>query len=815
MNNRGTSLDFVFSNLVSGSYSGASIAFHPSGTKLLVPQGNRLVVFDVTRGESTTHYVEHPSPITHVAVSDVDDYVVTSDKKFNIFITQLGSNGLLHKKVLKKPISSIAFAPSRNGFAVSSDNKIVMYKYPSKVSPVKPFIALKRYAGHFDSVESISFSSDGSLFATCSKDMTVRVYMREPTEDFSPLALTGHRGKPLFAVFSREDKSLTTLGADGTCFVWDISEDFSIKILSRRRLDEDDFENPKNRYHNISVAAFNRDSIIAGYPNGSFKTFPVISHSSPLKSTFSVTFSAEKVAALAISPKYAAFTSEKLGEMVIWDLQNGSVAQRSQGHFGGVSCFDYSPNGIVVATGGDDGKLKIWDSQSGSCLMTFAEHFSPITSVVFGESGRTVVTSSLDGTCKAFDVVKGRCFRTFMPPEKCELSSVALDRQSEFVASCSRTDFKIFIWSMQSGKIVEELTGHTAPISSLSFTPTIQLVSGSWDGSVKIWDFLETQSSKSYEAKGEITDCAVSPDGKVLAMTTSNGILLFYEVESNNYIGEINCSSDAKGGKFIDGERSSKNINWCFDTISFSPDGSFVVCGGRTKFICIYSVVSLLLMRRLQHTINTEFSGVEAYFKKYHGSGKSEQKLQAQFEQRSIIDAASLEVRWCPTGRGIAAATPEGLLIYTSADEFIVDPLELETDVTPEALLQAIVTKNFVRAIVIGIRLGHSERDLLKQAMFSVPVNDIDFVVHHIPQRFSVSYLQFLGELLKESNQVELIIKWIRATLRFHSKYLSKHQSALSATHLLQKSISYKTDLVKEVTRENYDILSFLCNQLN
>ena len=815
-----SSLDFVFSNLLSGSYSGATISFDSSGDNLILPFGNRISYFDIARGQSTTLDFEHPSTITHAAVSNDGKYIISCDRQNHVIISQKGSNGFRYRRKFKHPITAVAFGAKC--FALASAKKITVYKHPGNVTPLKPFVSSKRVGGHYQSVSSISFSPDGRFFTTCSGDMTIRVFMvhdfveeeeEEERNEFVPLTLTGHRGRPLFATFDTDSRTIYSLGADGSFFVWHIEEDFSIRIISKRRLDEESFDNPKNRFQNITAAAFNGDSLVAGFANGSFKTYVIPNHQLPIKSSAAISFSAERVRTVAISSKYAALTSQKLGELVVWDLQSASIAQRTMSHYGGVTCFDYSPNGVVVATGGDDGKLKIWDAQTGSCLMTFDEHKESVTDVVFGESGRTVITASYDGTCKAFDVVRGRCFRTFEAPEKVKFTRIAVDGNFDFVAATGNGSMSIYLWSVGTGKLLEELTGHDGPISSIAFTPLSKLVSGSWDGTVRVWDFLDAHSSIAHEARGEVTDVAVSKDGKLICASNSNGRLLFFDLTNDSYAGEISVSLDARGGKKLEGDRSAKTAKWFFESIDFSPDSSFIVCGGKSRYICVYSVKSQLLMRRIAHTSNTDFSGVEGYIKEYHGSGVAQQIIDSKLGKRQIIEAAAYRVKWCPTGRGIAAATPDGLIVYVSADQKIVDPIELETDITPASVEEALGKGEFLRAVVNSIRLGHTERDLLLAALTHIPIDSIDFVASHIPTKFASDFLQFLAEVIRTSTQIELLTKWTLATLKFHSHKLLKEPAAIPAAHLIQKAISTKIEIVKKTARENIDLMNFICEQ--
>jgi periodic tryptophan protein 2 len=55
-------------------------------------------------------------------------------------------------------------------------------------------------------------------------------------------------------------------------------------------------------------------------------------------------------------------------------LYRASVTPPPPGHFYDLNVVAYSPDGQLIATGGDDGKVKIWNTRSGFCFVTFTEH---------------------------------------------------------------------------------------------------------------------------------------------------------------------------------------------------------------------------------------------------------------------------------------------------------------------------------------------------------------------------------------------------------------------------------------------------------
>lgn len=66
------------------------------------------------------------------------------------------------------------------------------------------------------------------------------------------------------------------------------------------------------------------------------------------------------------------------------------------------------------------------------------------------------------------------------------------------------------MWSLQTGRLLDVLAGHEAPLSELCFSPSQGvLASASWDGTVKLWDVfksecIEVSFSLSLQGKGSV-----------------------------------------------------------------------------------------------------------------------------------------------------------------------------------------------------------------------------------------------------------------------------------------------------------------------
>lgn len=134
--------------------------------------------------------------------------------------------------------------------------------------------------------------------------------------------------------------------------------------------------------------------------------------------------------------------------------------------------------------------------------------------------------------------------RTFTTPRPLSLVSLALDASGELVCAGAEDSFEvtpqtkievypkepnqIFLWSLQTGKLLDVLAGHEGPVTSLAFSPSQAgvLASASWDATVRIWDIFG--GARAVETLKHGSDClalAFRPDGQeVLAKINKKGV---------------------------------------------------------------------------------------------------------------------------------------------------------------------------------------------------------------------------------------------------------------------------------------------------
>ena len=74
----------------------------------------------------------------------------------------------------------------------------------------------------------------------------------------------------------------------------------------------------------------------------------------------------------------------------------------------------------------------------------------------------------------------------------------------------------------------------------------------------------------------------------------------------------IEGRDDAVGGRRTGDARTAKNSTRgkCFTSVCYSADGTCMLAGGLSKFVCIYAVAPRLLLRKYQLSHNRSLEGV-------------------------------------------------------------------------------------------------------------------------------------------------------------------------------------------------------------
>ncbi|KAJ7512782.1 WD40-repeat-containing domain protein [Mycena galericulata] len=853
--------NYKFSNICGTVYRQGNILFTPDGNSLLSPVGNRVSVFDLVNNKSFTFPFENRKNISAIALSPDANVLISVDEDGRALLVNFRRGVILHHFNFHKPVKDIKFSPDGKYIAVTHGTQIQVWCTPNHLArEFAPFNLHRTYTGHHDEVLSIQWSHDSTCFITTSRDMTARLFTLNPVEGFRPKTFAGHKDAVLGAYFSSDSTSIYTVSRDGAVFTWkakdsDDSDDDEPIASTSKGTGANVIANTrwgvhKRNYFNqtgtkVVCTTFHSPSnlLVVGFSSGVFGLWEMPAFSN----IHTLSISQEKISSVAINPsgEWLAFGARKLGQLLVWEWQSESYILKQQGHFYDMNTLAYAPDGQTIATGGDDGKVKVWSTHTGFCFVTFTEHTAPISSVSFAKHGSVLFSASLDGTVRAYDLVRYRNFRTFTSPSPVQFSALAVDPSGEVVAAGSTDSFEVFMWSVQTGKLLDILTGHEGPISSLAFSPSgaNQLASASWDRTVRVWNiFGRSRAVEPLTLTSDVLAVTFRPDGKELAASTLDGQITFFDVDGGKQTNIIEGRKDISGGRKADDRMSAANSTSgkAYNSLAYTADGRCILAGGNSKYVVLYDVCEGegVMVKKFQISENLSLDGTEEFLdsRKVNEAGINVDLIDTRGDESDLEDRLDVSlpgasrgagdmsirryrqeartkcVRFSPTGRAWAAASTEGLLIYSLDDSITFDPFDLSIDLTPQAVLDVLSSREYLKALVMAFRLN--EKPLIQRVYESVPRGDIRLVARQLPVVYVPLLLRFVAEHLARSPHLEFDLLWANTLLMAHGRYLRDRSAEYASVfRVLQKGLADFEQSISKLCEENISTLSYLLDQ--
>ncbi|TKR77582.1 hypothetical protein L596_018524 [Steinernema carpocapsae] len=780
--------DFRFSDLLGSVYKNGNITFSGDGNSVISPVGNKIKCYDLKNNHSTTFSFDSAFNIQCIALNPSGTHAFYVNEVGAGVYVNLETQTVLHRHRFGEVVRCVRFSPNGKRLAVCTMGEVFVFNLHSiKHTVYNPFVLETVYKLTSENVTTVSWSDDSIFLAAGSEDK--RAFVMPASRIYANCtvhSLGSQKGPVVGAFFFKGSYDLITIDQRGGSTHWgcNITKDDLVKKLDVKDLtDETQFtkiyyskiERTSLNEHsgsgksvNITACDFHAASSIlaVGFGNGTFLIMEMPSYN--LIQSFNIAEVQLNSIAFNNTGDWIGLACGRGSEaqLVVWEWQSETYIMKQQSHEQTITTIQYSPDGAYLATGAEDGKVKIWNCRSSFCVVTFSDHTRGVSAICWTQSGKAILSASLDGTVRANDMKRYRNFRTLVCPEQTQLGTLCTDDAGELVMASSRHDFQIYVWSLENGRLLDVLNGHTAPITAL-FSHQSTLASVAHDKTLRVWNIVQG-GSETITLTDEGLDVAYSPCGFVLAALSLGSVVTLFHTTTSAQIGSIEAQRDLEASRYATDsiKKSTSEKNKSFTRMAFSPDGSMLLLGGQSNYFCLYNVAERLILKKFRLTRNYSLDGVslDVNFRKlteygnmelFDGSdsedenGRKRIKLpgtrHSDLSERVAKPVMKVNaLHFNPTGRSFAVSSTEGIHTYSSDILRLFDPFELSVDITPEKIHEAAMQGELKLALTMALRLNDAK--IIKQITESIPVGQISITVRGMQFVYAERLLKWMAD---------------------------------------------------------------------
>jgi WD40 repeat protein/serine/threonine protein kinase len=460
-------------------------------------QDGALHGWDTTSGTCDLLIEAHRGGVTTVALTHGGKYAFTAGQEGSIKRWDLESGSL---------VSELAGHDGAiNTLALSDDGRILISGGADKslrMWHAASGTALRTMHGHQSEITSVAVSTDGVHAISGGKDNTVRIW--ELGHGRCLTTLQGHI-KPVRGVSWRRDgRRAASCADDGKIFIWQANHPetpfastpvicqatSSETILSQGQAFEAHLRAGTNALETGNTLRAAQEIRTAREQPGHqrspdaiqlWQQLYVLLPRTRLRGLWEDGFITQGDAAirsihLTRSGRYALVLSGEKS-LKVWDVIERRPVREFDTGTQQIECVTLSPDGYDAVTGG--WQMAAWNAQRGDQRKVFES--------------------------------KGEV-----------LNAIALSLDGRWAASAQSKS--ISIWEMETGRLLQTLTGHTGDVNALAWNPSGEtLVSSAADRRVVIWHPHTNMAPKVLDGhEGNITALAMSPDGQRILSGTGS-----------------------------------------------------------------------------------------------------------------------------------------------------------------------------------------------------------------------------------------------------------------------------------------------------
>jgi len=437
---------------------------------------------------------------------------------------------------------------------------------------------IKGLEGHSGAIDIIAFSPDGRKLATASVDKTVTLW---DVNSGKTIRSFKHPSLVNSIAFSPDSQILASGSLDKMVRLWDVTSGKLIKTL----------EHPASIY---AITFSEKDKTLASVTSDNTVRLWHVANGNLVK-IFSFEEHSSAVRIVAFSPDGETLASVTSDGVWLWDLSSGENKSpecialeeypgdvKAKGQFSDVMAIAFSPDSKTLASGSFDGKITLWQVEARGKISSWEGYpeesglSSEVNILAFSSNGRTLISIGVGNVMKSWNVAAdGMLGEQNLNDDKI----LALSTDGDFMIACgpegdlellnvtdgkTEKEYKIDLAAgiknavfsldgrtlalcdsksnmrlldVSSGQFEKIHTGHFEDIIDIAFSPDGKTLAASAYNKVLLWDVSTGRLRKIIQGHFvEVNSITFSPDGKILASGSSDGTIKFWRITDGELV---------------------------------------------------------------------------------------------------------------------------------------------------------------------------------------------------------------------------------------------------------------------------------------